>query len=79
MASIDKIYAKYEQYLEFKTWCREHYPKALKYIYPWYDEWNDDIEHPIANFPEKIDKYLLKNCPIKWVTDRIKEQYGLDK
>lgn len=32
---------------------------------------------PISNFPENIDMWLLKNCPIKWVISRIKEQYDL--
>jgi len=32
---------------------------------------------PISNFPEKIDMWLLKNCPLKWVTDEIKEQYDI--
>ncbi|MCK9429827.1 MAG: hypothetical protein M0R17_07465 [Candidatus Omnitrophica bacterium] len=34
-------------------------------------------DRPIANFPENIDKWLLKNCPIKWVVIRIKEQYSI--
>lgn len=34
-------------------------------------------DRPISNFPEAIDKWLLKKCPIKWVTDRIKEQYNI--
>ena len=32
---------------------------------------------PISNFPEEVNKWLLKVCPLKWVTDRIKEQYGI--
>ena len=45
------------------------------YLYPrnGYDKSN----RPIANFPEKIDKWLLKNCKIEWVVERIKEQYGI--
>lgn len=35
------------------------------------------IERPISNFPEAIDRWLLKNCKIEWVIARIKEQYGL--
>jgi hypothetical protein len=34
-------------------------------------------ERPISNFPEAIDKWLLKNCKIEWVINEIKEQYGL--
>ena len=34
-------------------------------------------EGPISNFPHAIDMWLLENCPLTWVTDRIKEQYNL--
>jgi len=37
----------------------------------------DKNDRPIANFPIVVDKWLLKKCPLKWVTDRIKEQCGL--
>ena len=37
----------------------------------------DKNERPISNFPEAIDKWLLKNCKIDWVVNKIKEQYGL--
>lgn len=36
-------------------------------------------DRPISNFPEAIDKWLLKHCPIEWVIKRIKEQYGIDR
>ena len=39
-----------------------------------YDKKN---ERPISNFPENIDKWLLKKCKIEWVLKRIKEQHGL--
>ena len=76
MASIDKIYATKEQRNEFHAWCITNKPEALRYFYQWWDEWNDGKEHPITNFPEKIDRWLLKNCPIDWVIARIKAQYG---
>jgi len=31
---------------------------------------------PISNFPENIDKWLIDNCPIDFVKNRLKEQYG---
>jgi len=37
----------------------------------------DKEYRPISNFPEAIDKWLLKKCDIEWVVNRIKEQYGL--
>ena len=78
MASIDKIYATREQRQEFYDWCKANKPEALKYFYEWYDEWNDGLDHPITCFPESIDIWLLHNCHIEWVLDRIREQYGED-
>lgn len=76
MAAVEKIYGNAEQYREFKAWCAEHKPGALKYFYDWYPEWNDGGNHPMTNFPTWIDMWLLDNCPITWVTDYIREQYG---
>lgn len=45
------------------------------YLYP--RNGYDKNKRPISNFPEKIDKWLLKHCKIEWVVNRIKEQYGL--
>lgn len=77
MAAIDKIYATKTQRDEFYSWCKVNRPSDLRYFYPWYDEWNDGKEHPITNFPETTDMWMLENCPIKWVTDYIKDQYGM--
>lgn len=79
MASIDKIYGTYEQHLEFKAWCTEHYPAALKHFYTWENEWlTDGLEHPITNFPPHVDCWMIVNCPFPWVVDRIREQYNGD-
>jgi len=32
---------------------------------------------PITNLDEEDDMWLLKNCPLTFVTDRIKDQYNL--
>lgn len=45
------------------------------YLYPRNGYYKGD--RPISNFPEKIDKWLLKHCKIDWVIARIKAQYGL--
>lgn len=77
MAGIDKIYGNKAQYNELRSWCEKNKPEALLYFYPWEAEWlTDNEQHPITNFPEKIDKWLLKNCTLSWVVKYIKEQYG---
>ena len=81
MAAIDKIYGNLAQFEELRVWLKDNKPEALKYLYleSWLSfEWaNDGQEHPISNFPEWIDNWLLANCPLDWVTGAIKEQYGL--
>ena len=41
-----------------------------------YDEdgYNEDYR-PISNFPSEIDKWLIKECPLQFVRDRLKQQY----
>ena len=77
MAAIDKIYGTKEQREELGKYLKENLPTSLKYLYRWYPEWNDGNNHSISNFPEWMDKWLLINCPLTWVTDYIKDQYGL--
>lgn len=75
MAGIDKIYGTKEQFDEFFAWTKEHNPEAVRYFYQLGDNYPDKIR-PLTNFPEKIDRWMLENCPLKFVTDRITDQYG---
>ena len=77
MAAIDKIYGNIKQKEQLKNWCIDNCKEALNYFYDWnIDQLNDNQNHCICNFPEKIDKIILNKCNIKWVTDYIKFQYG---
>ena len=78
MASIDKIYGNISQYQELYAWLKANNREAVNYLCDWDDDLWDEEQHPISNFPERIDMWLLENCPIEWVTDRIKYQYGLE-
>ena len=81
MACIDKMFATEKQYLELYDWCKKNKPYLLKYLVTkeYYNGYPDKNEkNKIAIFPEKMDMWLLENCSIKWVTDRIKEQYNYD-
>jgi hypothetical protein len=75
MAGIDKIYGTQEQYYELRDYLTKNHPDALRYLYP---ENYGCYDRPISNFPTKVDQWLLKRCPLEWVTDRIREQYNLD-
>jgi hypothetical protein len=76
MAAIDKIYGSTKQYDEFKSWAEKNCPKWLKHFYP-RDGYEDGYDRPITSLPEEADWWLLENCPIQFVTDRIKEQYDI--
>lgn len=76
MAAVDKIYTTKDKRNEFYAWCTENKPDALRYFYDWLWDENDGMDHPITNFPEKVDMWMLDNCPIGWVVEYIKDQYG---
>jgi len=45
-----------------------------------YDKYGYNKDYrPISNFPENIDKWLLKTCPLNWVKNEIKKQYNKNK
>lgn len=44
-----------------------------------FEEWGDKnppSEIPMTNFPYKIDRWLIRHCPIEFVRKRLKEQYS---
>ena len=75
MAAIDKIYGSTEEYDEFRTWMRRKKPEYLKYFYR-RDDYRNHLSRPITNLPTHADRWLVKNCCLDWVVDRIKEQYN---
>lgn len=79
MAAIDKIYGTYQQSVELWNWVQENKPEYLAYVTrpDTYKHLSDNYERPLSYFSEKADVWLLDNCPIEWVTDRIMEQYNI--
>lgn len=88
MAAIDKIYLSgYDNYLQFKDWCKEQplledkYGKKVSlmtYLYD-YDEqsWGDkDNTRPVFNAPYYVDAYLIRNCPFDGVQKELMINYG---
>lgn len=77
MAAIDKIYGTTKQYDEFRAWTADNAPQYLKHFYE-RDGYHDDTDRPITNLTEAADMWLLANCPLDWVVERIREQYGIE-
>lgn len=89
MAEIDRIYGNYPQYLELKKYIFDNREKIKKetgedpkydiYILePKYEKlWRETPNeiYAISNFSHKIDNWLIKNCKIEFVVERLKIQY----
>lgn len=76
MAAIDKIMGTRAQYHELRDWLREAEPWfrwriAEEDLYE-----NDEQILTISNFSTVEDFYLWHRCPIPWVRERLKDQYG---
>ena len=76
MASIDKLFGTPEEYDIFYKWCQENIPLALQYFTP--REYKIKHNHSMTLFPESVDMVLLEHCPIEFITEQIKDQYGLN-
>lgn len=74
MAYIDKIYGNIQQWFELWRYLEEKCPEGLKHMYECPDS-SDGNEWPLSNFPREIDVFLMENCDIDFVVDRLKEQY----
>lgn len=80
------------QYEMVKDWCigKSFTLKDGTVIRPinyLYNHWNEEeiteqsekdpnFEFPIWNTPTYLDIWLIKNCPIPFIQDRLKQQYG---
>jgi hypothetical protein len=80
VAGIDKIYGTEGQLVEFREWLEANKPEFLDMVNDpsceFYRKPHDESDLiSISNFTEEADIWLYNNCPIKFVTDRISEQY----
>lgn len=84
MASIDKTYtSSYENYKEFKEWANKQivtffngYKECIG-SYVWeYAEEDFGREIPIMNSPNWVDIYLIQNCKISFIQERMKSVYS---
>lgn len=72
MAYIDKIYGTRKQWNELHAFLVQTRPEYIeKYMYP-----QPEIEGPLANFSYAADKWLWKNCTLRFVKEALKEQYS---
>ncbi|EKU92173.1 hypothetical protein [Bacteroides oleiciplenus] len=90
MAAIDKLYCySKKDFIIFYQWCikfdhmcqKETQKSIMDFLYT-------DLEHydttfssyvfgvPVANFPNSIDMWLLRHCPVEWVRSRLREQHS---
>lgn len=77
MASIDKIYGTNQQFREMRGWLEMNRPDLLQHLY--YGDYEDIKIRPISNFPEEADRWLFEHCPLAFIHEAIREQYGLRK
>lgn len=86
MAGIDKTYTKsWEEYQSLVEWCKDKsftlkngdVIRPSSYIYEWDKKSFDGEESlPVWNTPTCLDIWLIRNCPLEFIQDRLKEQYG---
>ena len=87
MAGIDKTYTdSYKDYSELKGWARGKVIKywtgqeeeIVDYIYEWDEEDFNGRELPVMNTSQSVDLFLIQNCNLKFVQDRMREVYNKD-
>lgn len=86
MAAIDKIYLNnWEEYSQFKEWCKEQPLLEDKYgvkipltefIFSYSKENWKEGERPVCNCPYYVDAYIIRNCPFDFVQKELMLNYG---
>lgn len=89
MAGIDKTYCNnWEDYQELRGWADSGvvftYSNGVKdYPSSWVPDYTEEDfkgneELPIWNTPRCFDIQLILHCPVKFIQNRLQEQYGSD-
>lgn len=85
MAGIDKTYTdNYQEYKKFKHWADKQvltffdgYSQCIgNWVWDYEESDFKNGEIPIMNTPVWLDAYLIQNCTIGFVADRMKEVYS---
>lgn len=90
MAAIDKTYiSDWKQYCDLKQWCdsvgrvTDDYGNRFRpsdFMNEWtekdFSKLEDGEDLPVWNTPTYMDVWLVRNCPLQFMQDRLREQYG---
>lgn len=77
MSGIEKIYGTNDQFEEMLNWLAQNRPQYCRFLYQPFG-YGSATNRPISNFPIYADKWLYKNCPLKWVKKAIEFRYNGD-
>ena len=92
MAAIDKTYVDADQLREAIEWCNKmgmcelengYKFRPINFVYGYNDlddpnfDWNRE-EYVLWNTPKWFDRWLWLNCPLSFVKETLKWQYGED-
>lgn len=79
MAAVDKIYGTREQYQQLRDWMAGFDVALLEYIYsPCAIDRQVGPSIVLCNLPMHIDELLWIHCPLDFIRERLKEQYGVE-
>ena len=74
MAAIDKIYGSYDQYMQLRKFLKKNKPEYLDYLYD--PPPKEALGVPLCNFPSHADDWLVKNCTLDFVQEKLELQHG---
>lgn len=72
----DFLYDKDMSEESFNEWKEEVIQNSMKMYNESYEDAEKHFEIPLWNTPTYFDIWLIRNCPIDFIQDRLKVQYG---
>lgn len=68
MAACDNLYGNREEWIELHDYLYDNNPKHLEYMKRFPLKGEEDVR---ICYIASIQGWLIKNCPLKWVKDRL--------
>lgn len=76
MAGCDNLYGNRKEWKELHDFLSQHSPEGLYFMKEIPDHDDEDVR---ICYIAEIQKYLIENCPLEWVQERLNDNFDVQR